>query len=380
MRFAKLIFRNLFRNKVRTFLTIALMSAIFFFVATLLSILANFEQASNAGEGQNRLGVQSSISLGNMLPYTHEEKIKKIPGVVAVTKMQWMGAYYKDQKNFFANFAMDHETMDKVFDDYKTSPEEMAAFKSNRRAAIVGPGLAKRFGWKLGDKVVLTGTIFPFNPEVVVAGIYDHKIDDSSFFIRMDYFQESLGNPSQVGMFWAKIDKPQNMEAIGEQIDAMFANSEFPTETLTEKAFQQQFIAMIGNIKLLFTTISLCAIFMVILLAALTMSMSARERVTEIAVLKAIGFKRGQVLGLMLFEFVLIALIGGAVGVFGARLAYRAINMTELTQGFLVAFSVNNETTIICMIASLLVGLIAGGLPAMRSANIPVVDGLRKVV
>lgn len=380
MKFVPLIIRNLFRNKLRTALTLLLMAAIFFFVASLLSILANFEQASNAGEGFNRLGVQSAISLANSLPYSHEEKIRKVPGVMEIAKMQWVGAYYKTQKNFFANFAIDHEKMDKVWDDYKITPEQMAAFKADRRGTLVGPGLVKRYGWKIGDKVPLTGTIFPFNPELTVRGVYKHHIDDSSLFFHMDYFDQSMGNPGEVGMFWIKVDSPASMPRIGDEIDAMFRNSNYPTETFTEKEFQQQFISMIGNIKLLFTAISVCAIFMVILLAAITMSMSARERVTEIAVLKAIGFKRGTILGLMLTEFVLLSILGGLLGVLGAKILYRFVDMAAVTSGFLLNFGVDAETIGICLVVSILVGLLAGGLPAMRSANLHVVDGLRKVV
>jgi putative ABC transport system permease protein len=138
-------------------------------------------------------------------------------------------------------------------------------------------------------------------------------------------------------------------------------------------------MAMIGNIKLLFTAVSACAIFMVVLLAAITMSMAARERVTEIAVLKAIGFTSGKVLSLMLIEFVTLGLIGGAIGVFGAKFIYRFINMTEVTQGFLVNFGVNGKTVLTCLAAAVLVGFLAGGLPALRSARMSVVDGLRKV-
>lgn len=380
MKFGRFILRNLLRNRIRAILTVALMAVIFFFIATLLSILDNFEQASNAGEGQNRLGVQSAISLANMLPYSHEEKIRQIPGVIDVGKLQWIGAYYKDQRNFFANFAVDHDKFGTIWDDYNLPVDQLAAFQANRQATVVGPGLMKRYSWKIGDKIVLTGTIFPFNPELTIVGVTNHKLDDSSLFFRMDYFEKSLGDIGQVGTFWAKVADPKEMPRISEQIDATFRNSEFPTETFTEKEFQQQFISMIGNIKLLFTTVSLCAVLMITLLGAITMSMAARERVTEIAVLKAIGFTRGRVLGLLLTEFVLLAVLGGVAGAFGSRIFYKFVDMTGATQGFLINFGVSVPTMIICIGTSAIVGLIAGGLPAVRSANLSVVDGLRRVI
>lgn len=380
MKFGPLVLRNLLRNKIRTILTVALMAVIFFFIATLLSILDNFEQASNSGEGQNRLGVQSAISLANMLPYSHEEKIRQIPGVIDVGKLQWVGAYYKDQRNFFANFAVDHDKFATIWDDYNLPADQLAAFLADRQATVVGAGLMKRYDWKIGDRIVLTGTIFPFNPELTIVGITHHKLDDSSLFFRMDYFQKSIGDLGQVGTFWAKVADPKEMPRISDQIDETFKNSEFPTETFTEKEFQQQFLSMIGNIKLLFTTVSLCAVLMITLLGAITMSMSARERVTEIAVLKAIGFTRGLILGLLLTEFVLLAILGGLAGALGSRYVYTLVDMTSATQGFLVNFGVSVPTMLICIGASALVGFIAGGLPAFRSANLSVVDGLRRVV
>ncbi len=381
MKFAKLIRRNLFRNKLRSLLTLVLMAAIFFFVATLLSILENFEAASNAGEGQNRLSVQSAISLANPLPLSHEAKIATVPGIVDVAKLQWLGAYYKEPKNFFANFAVDHEKMEKVWDDYTVPKDQMDAFKADRRGAIVGPELVKRYGWKIGDRVVLIGTIFPWNPEVTIRGIYKHKIDSSSFFLHFDYFHEATVDMtgSMVGTFWVRVKDPKDMAAISQKIDDMFRNSDYPTETFTEKEFQHQFMAMIGNIKLLFSVVALCSIFMVILLAALTMSMAARERVTEIAVLKAIGFTSGTILALMLVEFVTLGFLGGALGTLGAKLIYKMVNMTEITQGFLVNFGVNAKTAITCLAGAVIVGFLAGGLPALRSARLSVVDGLRKV-
>ena len=380
MKFSKLILRNVFRNKLRAILTILLMAAIFFFVATLLSILENFTLFSEAGRGQNRLAVQSAISLANVLPVAHEEKIRQIPGVVDVCQMQWFGAYYKEPKNFFANFAIDHHHMQTVFDDYATSEAEYQAFANDRQGAIVGPELMKRFGWKIGDRITLKSTIFPMNPELNIRAVYNHPIDTSSLMFHMDYFQEAMGNNGRVGMFWLKVKDRNQMAAVSKQIDDMFRNSTDPTETFTEKEFQLNFLSMMGDIKLLFHSISLCSIFMVILLAAITMSMTARERVTEIAVLKAIGFGRGLVLTLMLIEFTLLTLIGGLVGVLGGRFVYQFVNMTKVTQGFLVNFTLYESAMITCVIVSIAVGLIAGGWPALRSANMSVVDGLRRVV
>jgi len=381
MRFLPLIVKNLFRNRLRVTLTIFLMASIFFFVATLLSILANFEQAENSGAGQNRLGIQSSISLGVLLPLAHEEKIRRIEGVEDVARMTWVAAYYQDQKNFFANFAIDHDRLETVWDDYAVPHDHLSAFKNDRQGAVIGSELARRFGWKIGDRITLEGTIFPMDPELTIRAIYDHKVDDSSLFFRFDYFNEQL-QFDRAGMYWVKVRNAEDMPRVADAIDTMFENSDYPTETFTEKEFQQQFISMIGNVKLLFTSVSACAIFMVVLLAAITMSMSARERVTEIAVLKTLGFTRMGILGLMLTEFVLLSLIGGLAGTGGARLLFGATSdeITALTQGFLLNFHVNDQTFAICMITSVLVGIVAGGVPAIRSANLSVVDGLRKVV
>lgn len=383
MRFSKLILRNLFRNKMRAALTVLLMAAIFFFVATLLSILENFTMFSDAGKGQNRLAVQSAVSLANSLPVAHEEKIRQVQGVVDVCQMQWFGAYYKEPKNFFANFAIDQKHMKAVFDDYHMPDGDFQAFDNDRQGAIVGPELMKRFGWKIGDRITIKSTIFPFNPELNIRAVYQHPVDQSSLMFHMDYFQQAMeaaGIRGQVGMFWLKVKDAKNMTAVSKQIDDMFRNGTDPTETFTEKEFQLNFLSMMGDIKLLFHSISLCAIFMVILLAAITMSMSARERVTEIAVLKAIGFSRRLVMTLMLIEFTTLTLIGGVLGVIAGKLAYNVINMTKVTQGFLVNFTLFPNSILTCVVASLIVGVVAGGFPAMRSANMSVVDGLRRVV
>ena len=380
MKYAKLIRRNLFRNKMRSILTMLLMAAIFFFVATLLSILENFKLAENMGEGYNRLAVQSAISLTNFLPFAYEPKIKAVPGVLETCKMQWIGAYYKDKKNFFANFAVDHDKMEGVFPDYHVDPKQMADFKNDRRGAMVGPELMERFKWKIGDRITLTRQIFPFDPELTIRAVYQHPINTSALYFHMDYFQESIGNPNGADMIWLSVKDPNKMAEISQQIDAMFKNSDEPTETFTEKGFQQSFMAMMGNIKLLFTAVCSCAIFMVILLAAITMSMSARERIVEISVLKAIGFGTRLVLTLMLIEFALLTVIGGTLGLVGGRILFTFVNMAKVTQGFLINFTIYSSVIAICIALAALVGIIAGGFPAVQSSRIRVVDGLRRVI
>ena len=209
MKFAKLIRRNLFRNKLRTILTMMLLAVIFFFVATLLAILDNFENFSNAGEGANRLVVQSAISLANLLPYAHEQKIREIPGVVDTAKLQWIGAYYKEKSNFFANFAVDVDKCPPSSTTTKSSPQELAAFQADRRGALVGVDLMKRFGWKVGDRITLKRQIFPFDPELTIRGTYVHPVQTTSVFFPMEYFQQSIGNQGQVGTFWVKVTRSE---------------------------------------------------------------------------------------------------------------------------------------------------------------------------
>jgi putative ABC transport system permease protein len=380
MRFLHLIRGNLFRNKIRSLLTVCLMAAIFFFVTTLLSILATFDNASEAS-GVDRLAVQSAISLTTMLPYSHEQKIREVPGVAETAKLQWVGAYYKDSRNFFANFAVDADKMKAVWTDYVIDPAQFEAFKADRQGCLVGPELLKRFDWKVGQKIVLKGTIFPFDPQLTIRGVYYHPVNISSLYFHTEYFREAgLGGQGLTGTVWVRVSDTRKMAAVSQQIDEMFKNSEYPTETFTEKEFQKNFISMMGNIKLLFTSVSLCAIFMVILLAAITMSMSARERVTEIAVLKALGYRPGLVLGLMLVEFVLLTLFGGLAGTLAAKGFYQVFDMARATSGFLAGFRVYWQTVALCLGASALVGIVAGGYPAYRAANLSVVDGLRKVV
>ncbi|HEV2722379.1 MAG TPA: FtsX-like permease family protein, partial [Thermoanaerobaculia bacterium] len=344
----------------------------------LIQILAAFE-TMGGGPTSDRLVVQSAFSLATMLPYAHEQKLRQVPGVVEVCKSQWLGGYYKERRNTFAILSVDADKFKTVFPEFTLSDEDNAAFIRDRQGAIVGDDLMKRFGWKIGDRITLHREIFPFDPELTIRGVVHHPVMGSVLYLHQDYFNEAL-KWNRVGTFWIKAKDPNQMAALSQQIDAAFKNSEDPTETFTEKEFNRQFVNMMGNIKVLFGSISLCSIGMIVLLAAITMSMAARERVTEVAVLKAIGFGRGLILALMLTEFVLTTFIGFVVGVGGAALLYANVDVAKWTMGFLPNFRLYPSTAAICAAAAVAVGLLAGGLPSMKSANLSVVDGLRKVV
>jgi len=378
MKYAKLIRRNLFRSKLRSFLMIVLMGAIFFLIAALIQILDAFDNFDTGGAG-DRLVVQSAFSLAQMLPYAHEQKLQQIPGVVGVAKSQWLGGYYKERRNTFAILTLDADKVRALFPEMNVDPDEMTEFVRDRQGALVGQDLMERFHWKLGERVTLHREIFPFDPELTVRGVVHNNVLASVLYLHQDYFNEAL-KWNRVGTFWLKVRDRNQMPAISQQVDAMFKNSEDPTETFTEKEFNRQFVNMMGNVKVLFGTISLCSIFMTVLLAAITMSMAARERVTEVAVLKAIGFGKRLILALMLTEFVIMTLVGWGVGVGAAAVIFGTVDMAKVTMGFLPRLHVAYSTATICGVAAIVVGLVAGGLPSMKSANLRVVDGLRKVV
>jgi putative ABC transport system permease protein len=379
MKYAKLVYRNLFRNKIRTGLMIVLLAAIFAIVASLIQIVVALDKIGDSAAGSDRLVVQSAYSIATALPYAHELKIRQVPGVVDVAKSQWLGGYWKEPKNAFAIIAVDAEHFANVFADYGLSDGDNRAFIADRRGAIAGEKLMKKYGWKVGDRVHIHRQLFPFDPDLVIRGVTHHATQNEVLFLHLDYMNETL-KWNRAGTMWVRVADRNRMPAISQAIDAEFRNSNDPTETFTEKEFNRQFVNMFGNVKLLLTSISLCSILMVILLAAITMSMAARERVTEVAVLKAIGFQRPLILSIMLSEFVLTTLIGCALGTGLVALFFSAIDIAPFVLNMLQNFHISASTAGICAGIAVAVGLIAGGMPATKAANLSVVNGLRKVV
>ena len=242
---------------------------------------------------------------------------------------------------------------------------------------MVGRKLAETFGWKIGDVVELKGTGYPVDARLTIRGIFTGQQDGVLFFHR-EYVEEALGRPGSVGTFRVRLDSPASAARVMEQIDGMFYNSAAPTKTETEAAFAASFVSMLGNVKELIAGLGLVVVFTITLIAANTMAMSARERFTEVAVMKAVGFQPGTILGFMLSESLAISLLGGILAAIGAKVIYQFFGLGELLAGFLQDFKIDAGAIALALAVSAAIGFISGGIPAWNAARINIVDGLRR--
>ncbi len=387
MKFLRLLFNNLLRNKRRTFLTLSSIAASLFLITTLLTVLHEMENPVSTPESALRVLTRHRVSLANILPMSYRSKIQHVEGVEAVVGSMWFGGIYKDPKNFFAQFAVDTDQFFQVYADIRLPGDQKQAFLHDRLGAIAGNMLAERFGWKVGDKIPIQGALFDFPLDLTLRGIYAGGADDgSTLYFHWEYFNEGMknlfGNGEGVnftGFYTARVISADQVPAVADRIDALFRNTSAPTKTESEKAFVLGFISMMGNIRMLVTSICSVVIFTIILVAANTMAMSIRERVREIGILKALGFRKFQVLGLLLGESVLLAVVGALVGSLGARLIFSGARLSAATGGFLTRINVTPAILALCAGVGLFVGVVSAGIPAWQAASRRVVEALREV-
>lgn len=385
MKYLHIVLRNLLRNKRRTFLTMSSIAVSLFLVATLLTILSELQNPPETPDSAMRLITRHKISLFNALPKAHMEQIEEVEGVEAVSGSMWFGGIYKDPSNFFANFSVDAEEFFEVYPDVKISDEEKKAFIEDRTGAIVGDNLAERFGWNVGDTVFLESSTWPVEVELTLRGIYEEGPDlGTTLYFHWDYWneimKEAMGEWDYSGTFAIRVNSADEISDVASRVDALFRNSSVPTKTETEKAFLLGFVAMLGDVQFFITSIVTVVIFTILLVAANTMAMSIRERVREIGVLKALGFRSLQVLGMLIGESLLLSLGGALLGACGARLIYSALPMAQATGGFIQRFYVTPGTLLLCALIGLGVGLLSAGIPSWNASRRPVVDALRRVV
>jgi putative ABC transport system permease protein len=387
MKFLRLLLNNILRNKRRTFLTLSSIAVSLFLITTLLTVLHEMENPPSTPESALRLLTRHRVSLANILPMSYRGKIARVEGVEAVIGSMWFGGVYKDPKNFFAQFAVDNDQFFQVYADIKLPADHKQAFVQDRLGAIAGENLAQRFGWKVGDKIPIQGALFDFPLDLTLHGIYSGGGDDgSTLYFHWEYFNEGMkrlfGGGEGVnftGFYTIRAVSADQVPVIAEKIDALFLNTSAPTKTESEKAFVLGFISMMGNIRLLVTSICSVVIFTIVLVAANTMAMSIRERVREIGILKALGFRKGQVLSLLLGESVLLAVAGALLGSLGAKFLFSGARLAAATGGMITRINVTPATLALCASIGLFVGIVSAGIPAWQASTRRVVDALRDV-
>ena len=379
MKFLPLIFRNTFRNRRRTILTVLSISMSLFLVSTLRTLLDALESPPMTPESAMRVLTRHQTSLANLIPIAYKDRIRQVAGVEEVSTYQWFGGVYKDPANFFGQFAVDPVPFFKIYSDIRpVASEHLETFIKERTAALAGVNLAKTYGWKIGDRITLEGTIFPGSLEFIIRGFVTGGGGDSVLYFHYDYLTESFANFDGASTFVVKARSADDIPLVIDAIDSTFMNSTAPTKTETEKAFVLGFMAMWGNVRTLVVSISTVLIFTIVLVAANTMAMSIRERTGEIAILKTLGFTSGHVLAVLIAESALIALAGGLLGSLGARYLLGAVDFQMLTAGFIQTFDVKWTTVTLAAAISLVVAFGSTIVPAWSASRLEIADAIRR--
>ena len=383
MKFSRLIFANLFRKKIRLILTIGSFAVALFLFSFLAVVKGAFGRGADIA-GADRLVIINRISIIQPLPLSYRDKILRIPGVKAITHNNWFGGVYQDEKNFFPQFAIDVENQRTVLPELKVPDDQWANFVKDRQGAIAGAKTAARFGWKIGDRIPIKTTIFggANTWEFNLDGIYHSTTvggDESQFWFQWDAFEEGVPKTfkDNVGWYVVKLDSPDDAVRVSKAIDDMFANSSFETKTETESAFAAGWVKQFGNIEFLILTIGAVVFFTLLLVTGNTMAISVRERIGELAVLKAIGFRDRSILFFVLAESLTISLVGGLMGLGLAALAIPVL--AAALNGLLPTLILSPAILSVGLGTALLVGVISGLLPGIGAMRMRVVNALRRV-
>lgn len=374
--------KSAFRNKRRSLLTVLSISFSLLLLTLMMTIWHSFYIDKGSAESAQRLVTRHRVSLTQALPSFYREKIRAIPGVVAVAPVTWFGGSYKDAKpeNFFARFGTDPEEIMTIFTDLKLPSDQLEAWQRDRAGVIVDSDLANEFGWKLGDRIMLKGTIYPVDLELAIRGIYTAPRPTNSVYFNEQYVDEAVAfAKGTAGTFDILADSPDSVSKVAAAVDNTFRNSPAPTKTESEKVFQLSFINRIGNVKAFILSICFAVVFATLLVSATTMAMSIRERTREVAVLKTLGFTRQSILRLYIGEGVLVALTGGALGCLLAILLVSGLAHAPGMGLFFAGIKVTLGTLALAVFVAGMVGLLSAILPAYHAAKLDIVEGLRYI-
>ena len=379
MKFLPLVLANLARHKLRTVLTIASVALALFLFASLRTVVTTLNSGAEVSSA-SRMISQNATAFVIPLPMSYATRLAAVPHVTAVTWANWFGGKYGDGKKFFGQFAIDPESYLRMYPELALPEDQKQAFLRERTAAVIGEGLVRAFGWKIGDNITLQGTIFPGDWTFTIRGIYhptQKAYGDDSFMFHYEYLYERDPERVSPGWFIMAIDDPNAAPQVQKTIDDMFRNSTAPTKTGTEKAFAAGFAGMWGNVKLLMSTIGMAVVFAILLVTGNAMMMNQRERIGEVAVMKTVGFSDRRIFILVIVEAAVIALTGAVLGLGAAILLPIVAGFGE--GGFLPGFHVTPGTMAVGAGVALLLTFASGIAPALSAARLPVVQALRRV-
>jgi len=385
MKFLPLVWRNLMRRKLRTFLTFMSIFIAFLLFGVLMAIRAAFSMGVEIA-GADRLMTIHKVSLIQLLPRSYMDRIRSVEGVTDVTHANWFGAYYQEPGNFIANMAVDPESWLRMYPEFVVPEEQKKAWFGNRTGAIVGIDTARKFNWKVGDRIPLISPIYrkPDNSpwDFTIDGIYDSPVqgtDKTQFFFHWDYVNETVRSTAfggdQVGWYVIRVADPQRSDQLAKRIDGLFANSSTETKTATEKAFIQSFASQVGDIGGIMMAIAALVMFFILFVTGNSMAQSIRERTNELAVLKTLGFTDGRILRLVLMEAALLAVAGGGVGL---GLAWAITAQGDPTHGFLPAFYFPARDLGLGAALVAVLAFASGALPAYQASRLQITAALRR--
>lgn len=381
MKYMHLVWRYLLRRKIRTLFTFASI----FIALVLYSFLMVVRTAFSMGvevAGVNRMILMHKVSLAQLLPISYLERIRKMPDVTGAGHATWFGGTYQDQSNQFAVMAVDTDYFH-LFPEAHLPDDQMNAWLADRAGAVVGRSLAKKYGWKLGDKIPIQATIWmPKQGQTwyfTLDGIYDagEGFDTSTFFFHYEYLDENRrGAYGMVGWYEVAINDPANAAVVASRLDAEFANSSAETKTSTEKAFLQGFVNQVGDVKTIILAVLTAVLFtLFILVLTNTMAQAVRERTSDLAVLKTLGFSNGLVLALVLAESMILALSGGSLGL---AVTWFAVKGGSFNNAFLPVFVMRGRDVVIGLLLCCALGVVAGAWPAASAMRLRITDALRR--
>ncbi|MFI5197422.1 MAG: ABC transporter permease [Thermoanaerobaculia bacterium] len=387
MKLLPLILKNAFRKKTRTLLTVGSIVLPLLVICLMGTFLKALEAPDpKTTRGSFRLVVRHRVSLVTSLPTAYEEKIRELPGVEAVSDFNFFFGKYRDggARNMFMRAAVDPEIFLKVFDDAEIVEGSARDWREDRTGCIVGKNLVAKYGWKLGDRIVLVGDVFPVTLELTIRGVYylENGTSATLFFDRRILDERFPSFKGSATTIWIKAKDAAASDRLGPMVDALFENSPYPTKTETENAFKNGMVSMLGNVKLLMTAIGAVLVLVILLIAANTMAMAARERITEIAVFRTLGFQKSTILALVLGESVLIALAAGVFGILlfvAAEPSLKRLLLLSPMSTLAATFRVYPAVVTLAFALAVGIGVLAGLVPALRAASRSIVDGLRQV-